>query len=66
MKNKVTITNKTGNPDDTEIVVDGKKLPLSHMMSVDISIHPDNGQVLANVELIVDDLDILGEVTRGV
>jgi len=56
----VQIVNKTGYPKDTEVIVDGKPLPLSHMMNVGVSITPDN--IIARVELRVDELDTLAKV----
>lgn len=58
MINVVRVLNSTGNPRDTEIIVGGEKLPLSHLMRVDISIRPDE-VVVATVELMVDDIDML-------
>lgn len=59
MDNPVRIVNKTGYPRDTEIIVNGKSLPLSHLMEVDIRIRPDE-VVVATVELRVDDIEMLG------
>ncbi len=61
MSGVVRITNSTGNPKDTKIIVDGKLLPLSHIMDVTIHISPE-GQITAGVRLIVDDLDTLAQV----
>lgn len=57
----VRVENVTGNPLDTKVIVDGKALPLSHLMDVDIRIRPDE-IVSVSVELKVDDLNILGKV----
>lgn len=61
MNHTVTVTNKTGYPTDTEVIIDGKKLPLSHLMDVDINIRPDE-IVVASVRLKVDNLEILGNL----
>ena len=61
MKKVVRVVNKSGLVHDTEIIVDGKKLPLSHLMNVDVRIRPDEF-VTAVIELRVDELETLASV----
>lgn len=61
MKKIVKVINRTGLAKDTQVIVDGKKLPLSHLMSVDIQIRPDK-LTTAIIELRVDDLEALANV----
>ena len=60
---KVKILNKTGNPADTKIFIDDVELPQSNLMSVDISMRPDN-IVTAEIELYVTDVDVIGELVK--
>ena len=59
----VKVINKTGNPADTKILIDGVELSKSRMASVDIRIRPDE-MVTAQVELFVDDVDVVAELLK--
>ena len=61
MKKQVRVINKTGMPQDTQVVIDGKKLPLSHLLKVDINITPDHYNTV-DVRLIVDDIDVVADI----
>ncbi len=56
---KVSVVNKTGSPTDTEVRINGKLVPLTHLMSVKIVIHPDNGTT-AILELRAEEIYIEG------
>lgn len=59
----VKVINKTGSPADTQVIVDGKMLPLSHMLNVDVAVRPD-GPVVARVSLLVDEVDTLAKLSK--
>lgn len=60
---KVRVVNKTGNPADTKIYIDGVELSKSLMASVDVRMRPDE-VVTATVELFVDDVDVIAELLK--
>lgn len=60
---KVQVINKTGNPADTKIIVDGVELSKAPMASVDIRMRPDE-VVTATVELFVTDVDVVSELLK--
>jgi len=57
MKNKVSISSNTLEPKSVIVTIDGKEIPHSRLMGVDIYIRPDS-VISAKVELIIDELDI--------
>lgn len=61
---KVEVINKTGNPKDTEIIINGNPLPLTPVMNIDIRMRPDD-VVTVVVELAVDNVDVIGELRES-
>ena len=60
---KVKVINKTGNPADTQVYIDGTLVPRSHLLDVDIRIEPTE-VVTARLELRVDSVEVITELLQ--